>query len=184
MVSDSPAPDRRADAGTITYEGALWRVFRTRGRHRIAWNDFRSYGQQMVAMYAGTDALTPFAEVFGLPRVIDPSARSGWHLAGWTPLRQLTLLDVATSGVVLPSADIRRTEPWPEFAGGASTAEDGAEYDGVIGRSRLGAQPVIILFEKSSGALPQVPQYHQPLAGTPAVVAEAAMRLGFGIRNY
>jgi len=180
MVSDSPAREHGADAGIAIYEGPLWRVFRTRGRHRIAWNDFRSYGSDTVAMYAGTDALTPFTEVFGRSRMIDPSARSGWHLAGWNPIRQIALLDLSDSGVALPSADIRRTEPWPHFTSG----EDGAEYDGVIGRSRPGASPVIILFERSADALPHVPEYSHPLAGTRAVVAAAAQRLGFGIRNY
>ncbi|HYI34859.1 MAG TPA: hypothetical protein VEX88_15480 [Glaciibacter sp.] len=164
----------------MTYEGPLWRVFRTRGRHRVAWNDFRGYGSQVMAMYAGTDALTPFAEVFGRSRMIDPSARSGWHLAGWTPTRQLTLLDLAHSGAVLPSADIRRTEPWPQF----TSTDFGAGIDGVLGSSRRGAGSVIILFESSAGALPHVPGYHQPLASTPAVVAAAAIRLGYGIRNY
>lgn len=185
MVSDSAAHEHRADAGITTYEGPLWRVFRTRGRHRTAWNDFRSYGSHTVAMYAGTDALTPFAEVFGRSRMIDPSARSGWNLAGWTPIRHLALLDLSDSGVALPSADIRRTEQWPPFASAEDGAEhDGAEYDGVIGRSKLGTGPVIILFERSADAFPDVPQYFQPLSDTREVVAAAAMRLGFGIRNY
>jgi hypothetical protein len=172
VVSELPA--------IMTYEGPLWRIFRTRGRHRVAWNAYRDYGPQVTAMYAGTDALTPLAEVFGRPRMIDPSAQSGWRLAGWIPTRQLSLLDLATNGAILPSADIKRTDPWLQF-----TSDDlGAEIDGVRGRSRLGAESVIILFESAAGALPQVPEYDQPLASTPAVVAAAAIRLGYGIRNY
>lgn len=180
MVSDLPAHEHSAGIRIMRYQGPLWRVFRARGRHRVAWNAYRNYASQVTAMYAGVDALTPFTEVFGRSRTIDPSTRSGWHLAGWTPTRQLSLLDLATGGVLLPRADIKRTEPWPQF----TTDDLGTEIDGIRGRSRLGAESVIILFESSEGALPQAPEYDQPLASTPAVVAAAAVRLGYGIRNY
>lgn len=29
---------------TLTFRGALWRVFRTAGPHALAWNELRHYG--------------------------------------------------------------------------------------------------------------------------------------------
>ncbi len=175
MVSE---PLNRADVGSanvITYDGPLWRMFQTRGRHRVAWNQFRHH----AVMNTATDALTPFAEIFRRSRVIDPSVGSGWCLAGWTPTRPLTLVDLADRNVALP-ATLAETEALADLIEG----RDGIEVDGIMSRSAFGREPVITVFHTSTGTFPEVPQFQRALAAMPPVVSTAAARLGFGIRPY
>lgn len=119
-----------------------------------------------MAIYAATDALTAFAEVFYRTRIIDPSAGSGWALAGWMPTRELRL-------DLLDDSDSQPT-----------TERQGSGSDGTWSRSPHRGEPVITLFESSADSFPKLPQFNQLLAAIPGAVAEAATRLEFGIRNY
>ena len=119
-------------ASVITYDGPLWRMFQTRGRHRVAWDQFRHHR----IMNTATDALTPFAEIFRRSRVIDPSVGSGWCLAGWTPTRQLTLVDIVERNFVFP-ATVAETEALADLIKG----RDDTELDGILSRSASGHEP-------------------------------------------
>lgn len=162
-------------ANVIAYDGPLWRMFQTRGRHRVAWDQFRHH----KGMNTAADALTPFAEIFRRSRVIDPSVGSGWCLAGWTPTRQLTLVDLAERNVVLP-ATLAETEA----LAGLIEGRENTELDGIMSRSASGREPVITVFHRSTETFPEAPQFQRALAEMPSVVSTAAARLGFGIRPY
>lgn len=164
--ADAASEGAAAHTGEVmSYEGPLWRMFRARGHRRVAWNEFGPGGRPDASaavtparMRVGDDAVSPFSAVFSRSRVIDPSAGSGWTLAGWMPTRPLTLVQ----------AD-------------AITDDD---TDGTWAPSSVPGTPTIHLLPRSIDSFPDAPDFQRPLSNALPVVAAAAARLGYGIRNY
>jgi hypothetical protein len=185
----------------VAYDGPLFRIHDTGGRHPTRWDALRTYGPldarwdphplptgehpayQMA--YAATDPLTPFGEFFQRTRVIDLS-RPSLHLSGWRPSRQLRLLDLTgtwalRNGAAAALAQAPRTtcRSWSR----AILDQLGADLDGLWTLSTITGRPTVALYGKAGSAFPAAPSISRPLNHEELVVVveQARDESGFAV---
>lgn len=158
-----------------TFQGVLWRVFRTEGAHPVAWNQLRHYGPMedmrfdphpppkgrhpgVGVMYTATQAYTALGEVYQGDRVIDRTA-GGATIAAWGPSRPLLLLDLTSNWPVLNGAaaaimmdDKANTRSWAQ----AIDERYGDALDGLFHQSSINNEPLVTLFSRTE-RVPAVP---------------------------
>ncbi|QHC58829.1 RES family NAD+ phosphorylase [Rathayibacter sp. VKM Ac-2760] len=185
------------------YSGALWRVYRTGGRHPGAWDTLRHHGPvpgmrfdphpppegdhpSVGVLYAATEAVTALGETYQRRRVID-RVQSAPRLVGWRPARPLTLLDLTGEWPVRNGAAAaiqmgakRATQPWAR-----AIEERLRDVDGLWHLSAVTGTPLVTLFSRAERvpAFPRRPSFHTALDDVTAdpVVLHAAQRLGFAV---
>lgn len=185
-----------------SFEGALWRVFRTEGPHAVTWDQLRHYGpvpgmrfdphplptgmhRESGVMYAATRSHTALGEVFQSTRVIDRSM-GGATIAAWIPSRTLRLLDLTSNWPVLNGAaaammmdDKTTTQAWAR----AIDQRHGGELDGLYHQSSINSEPLVTLFSRTERvpAFPARPSLSALLSDTTAdeIVARAMWQLGY-----
>jgi len=176
----------------------IWRVHRTSGAHVIGWNQLRHYGpldtmrfdphdppphtQARGVSYHALEVPTVLAEVFHQTRVINVS-RGDPYLTGWTPTRELVLLDLTGDWPIRNGASYTintgRKNHCRAWARAVSTAWP--DLDGLWHHSSLTGSAVVTLFNGSAGAFPASPDFSNPLAhpGLFPVLRAAAARIGY-----
>lgn len=204
-VPPTPPAELIASAQHIrTYEGLLWRIYRTAGAHALRWDELRRYGPvpgmrfdphplpigvhpNAGVMYTSTTADTAFAETFHSSRVIDrTTARPA--LVAWQATRPLELLDL--------------TSFWPIQNGAAASIMMGAKahtqawaraidtqlvgrIDGLFHLSSLTSDPMVTLFDRATrqNAFPRRPAFRAILADSAAdeIVLKMSESLNFDV---
>lgn len=185
-----------------TFEGSLWRVFRTEGARPVAWNQLRHYGpipdmrfdpQPLPAdtypdtgvMYAATRPYTALGEAYQGDRVIDRSM-GGATIVAWVPSRELMLLDLTSNWPVLNGAaaammmdDKATTQAWAR----AIYERHGDALDGLYHQSSINNEPLVTLFSRTEKlpAFPARVRFSARLTDTTAdeIVAQATRMLGY-----
>lgn len=191
------------DPGHIrTFEGSLWRVFRTEGAHALGWNELRQYGPVpgmrfdphpppagrhpgVGVMYTSTRPVTAIGEAYQATRVID-RRMGGATIASWVPSRPLVLLDLTSNWPVLNGAaaammmdDKASTQAWAR----AIFERHGDVLDGLYHQSAINAEPLVTLFSRAERvpAFPARVRFSARLSDATAdeIVAQAVRRLGY-----
>ena len=185
-----------------TFEGSLWRVFRTEGPHAVAWNELRHYGPianmrfdpqpppadtypDIGVMYAATRPYTALGEAYQATRVIDRSM-GGATIASWIPSRPLLLLDLTSNWPVLNGAaaammmdDKAATQAWAR----AIYERHGVALDGLYHQSSINNEHLVTLFSRAEKvpAFPARVRFSARLSDTTAdeIVAQATKNLGY-----
>lgn len=185
----------------LEYDRALWRIYRTQGKHRQHWDELRDFGPlksmrwdphpepaaaqpDWAVGYASPDVETAFAEVFQAARAIQLSAAQA--LVGWMPTRTLHLLDLtgqwlmnngASSSLAGGRKDTCRNwshtiqSTWPDL-------------DGLLVPSSMNGKPSVVLYAHARDTFPTGPQVARPL-NSPAlagIIRDAATQLQWPIR--
>ncbi|MBC7593061.1 MAG: RES family NAD+ phosphorylase [Kineosporiaceae bacterium] len=187
-----------------SFNGRLWRVYRTVGAHAVNWDELRHFGPvagmrfdphplpqsvnpEIGVMYTATDMVTALGEVYQNGREIT-RAVGGATLVAWDPSRVLTLLDLTTTWPVLNGAaasimmdDKEHTQAW------AHAIHDRARLilDGLYHRSSITNRPMVTLFSRTERhpAFPPRPQFRALLTDSAAdpLVSFAAKELSFKV---
>lgn len=194
---------RRLPAGST-----LARVYFSRSRHTIPWNEFRytgplnsrgdhhlpnpqgmAHAQQRGIYYAATDAKTCLAEVFQHTRRIDRAFQAPW-LAIFKTLRALEVLDLtgdfATrmgASMAIHSGSRERAREWARDLYQAFPAAQGIFY----AASMHAGAPAFALNERALEAgplFPVHPDFHRALADDAMLdpLKHAARSLGYALR--
>lgn len=204
-LPDTPPASFTTESSHLrSYQGPLWRIYRTTGPHALSWDELRHHGPvpgmrfdphppsrgthaDVGVLYTATDATTALAEVFQGRRVIDRSEGRPMVVA-WEPTRPLTLLDLTSNWPVLngASASIQRgpkrsTQAWAR----AIRDRYADEVDGLWHLSAITGQPLVTVFDRADrvASFPKRTRVHLGLADVTAdvLVAFAARRLGYGV---
>jgi hypothetical protein len=194
---------RRLPAGST-----LARVYFTRSRHAIAWNEFRytgplnsrwdhhvpnaqgaPYAQERGIYYAAADAKTCLAEVFQNTRRIDRAFQAPW-LVIFKTSRVLQVLDLAGdfatrmgASMAIHSGSRVRARAWALDLYRAFPTAQGILY----AASMHGGAPAFALNERAlEGAplFPAHPEFHRALADDAMLdpLKHAARALGYALR--
>ena len=194
--------DRESDL--TVYDGPLWRIVRAAGEHPSTWDQLRRFGpvkglrydpwdtapglQDRGVMYAATDAVTAFAEVYQRPRSITRAA-GGATLASWHPTRPLLLLDLTGTFMVRNGASASVSTGPKRFTQAWAARFDqqlGGEIDGLWHPSAMTAHPLVTLFERSVSvnSFPNRSEFHRALTDPlmNRLLARVATELSFQLR--
>lgn len=194
---------RRVPAGTT-----LARVYFTRSRHAIAWNEFRytgplnsrwdhhvpnaqgaPYAQERGIYYAAADAKTCLAVVFQDTRRIDRAFQAPW-LVIFKTSRVLEVLDLSSDFAIRMGASMAihsgsqvRARGWARDLYQAFPTAQGILY----AASMHGGAPAFALTERAleGGPLfPAHPEFHRALADDAMLdpLKHAARALGYALR--
>ena len=185
----------------VTYVGPLARLHRIRGAHPVRWDQFRKFGPlgdqrwdahdpppsiqpDRAILYACTDVVTCFAEVFQQERTV--LADDTRALAAWTPTRPLRLLDLRADWPInngaaasLHAAPKNVCRAWAREVARQSTAV-GIGLDGLIAPSTMrGRKDVVVLNSNSATAFPPAPETERVLndSAVAGVLEEVQKRL-------
>ncbi len=138
-------------------------------------------------MYAATDAVTPFGEVYQSLRVIS-RREGGPAVVAWEPSRELVLLDLTTNWPVLNGASAAlmmgektHTQTWAR----AIDFRLGRDFDGLYSLSSITGKPMVTLFSRTERvpAFPARPRFHAMLTDPAAdyLVQLAVDDLGYDV---
>lgn len=170
-----------AETHTLQAGARLWRIYSRAGRYPTRWNDFRFFGpseksrfdhheeparlQQRGILYAAPSIPVCIAEVFQRDRTIDRLAGEPW-LVGFETARDLLLLDLTNQWPLRVGAsqeiNARPREVARAWSGGIYAA-----YPAVAGlwyRSKMHGGTAVALYERTAGAVPAAPLFHEALA--------------------
>lgn len=188
------------------YDGPLWRIHTTTGRHPQEWNDLRWNGpihnqrwdpqrgpveavSTAGVSYAAVDYVTCFSEVFQRDRQI--SRTSDRALSGWKPTRPLELVNLLGgdgtgdwavkhgASASLPQAPKSTCRAWA-----AEIYEQlGARIDGLLVPSTVLGDPMVVLFTRSVSAFPIGPDFSRSLehVAVTRMAIKASDRLGWAL---
>lgn len=186
-----PAVDLITGPGDILeYDRALWRIYRTQGKHRQRWNQLRDFGPlksmrwdphpplpgragqkaqptatqpDWTVGYASPDVETAFAEVFQQTRAIRLSAAQS--LVGWMPSRALRLLDLTGQWLLHNGASSSLASGRKDTCRNWShtIAKTWPDLDGLYVRSGKNDKPSVVLYAHARDAFPADPQMARPL---------------------
>lgn len=202
-VPDTPPATFTTEAQHYkSYDGPLWRIYKTQSKYRNSWDGLRKTGPlpgqrfdphplprgkypSSGVLYAATDAITAFGEVYQDSRVID-RVEEAPVLVGWYPTRELALLDLTGSWPVVNGAAAsiqmgpkRATQAW------ARAIDDRLDVDGLWHLSAITGKPIVSLFARSTRlpAFPARPGYRVLLADDAAdsPINRARKTLGYGV---
>lgn len=171
------------DDDVVPLASAMFRIHSTEGRHPAEWHEFRTFGPLdrsrwdphpypqgqhpgYGVLYAATDYVTPFAEVFQHYRRINLSARRA--LAGWEPTRPLQLLDL-TGNWPLRNGAAHSWQHAPRSTcrawARAIRAQCPDDIDGLLAESTLTgeASRVVVLWEGTTDHFPNAPAVSRAL---------------------
>lgn len=192
---------------TMAAGSLVARVYYSRGRHPLGWNEFRHFGpldsrwdhhllgpgdtpvqQDRSIYYAATDAKTCLAEFFQHTRRIDRAARSPW-LVIFELSRKLDLLDLtgdfATrigASMEIHSGTRSRARRWACDLYEAFPTLDGIFY----ASSMNGGEPALALTDRAEKreVFSPHPLFHRALADDVLLdtLKDAADRLGYALR--
>lgn len=182
---------RKADFAA--YESVLFRLHRIEGRHRVKWDQMRTWGPLLSArwdphpepvgeydeaavMYAATDYSTALGEVFQGTRSITLSPARA--LVAWTPARPLRLLHLTDTWAMrngasgsLDSATRSTCRAWAR-----AIHTTWPDLDGLLTHSAITRRPLVTLFAPAGDSFPASPSVTRPLShpalGALAVAAD------------
>jgi hypothetical protein len=185
-----------------SYDGALWRIYRTASKYKPAWDTMRTFGPvkgnrfdphplpaadypESGVLYVATDATTAFAEVYQDSRRIDRLEETP-ALVGWFPTRPLQLLDLTGNVPVLNKASAsiqmgpkRSTQNW------ARAIDDRLDVDGLWHLSAITGKPIVSLFARARRvpSFPARPSYRVLLSDDAAnsPINKARKDLEYGV---
>jgi len=179
----------------------LWRIYFRAGEHPGRWNRFQTFGptgarfdhqpppprthRKRSILYASDSGVTCVAEVFQEGRTID-RFRDAPALAAFRTHEPLELLDLSGA--------------WPARAGASMTINSGSRSRARDGSRQIYADspyihgrryassmntilPALALSDRARPAVPAPPELDHLLADSslPALLADAALRLGYGM---
>lgn len=176
----------------------IWRVHRTSGAYVIPWNQLRHYGpidtmrfdhhdppphtQAKGISYNALDVPTVLAEVFQQTRVINRT-KGDPYLTGWTPTRDLALLDLTGNWPIRNGASYTINTGRKDHCRAWARAITAAwpDLDGLWHNSSVTGQTVVTLFETTADAFPTTPIFSNPLthAGLFSILSTAAAWIGY-----
>lgn len=158
----------------------LWRIHNAAGPHRLAWNELRRFGPlesfrwephpppttthpTTGVLYAAFDVLTVFGEVFQHRRRIQLDGNRA--LVGWSPVRELRLLDLTGlwpvhngASAALQSAPRSTCRAWAQAIHAFRP-----DLDGVYALSTVTNRPMAALFTSAASAFPPAPSLSRRL---------------------
>ncbi len=197
-----PRPLQRAARDVVAFRKPLWRIHRVTGPHALPWDGLRDHGPisemrwdphppprgkhpGIGVSYASADAATAFAEVFQARRAITRSGDQG--LAGWTPIRDLQLLDLTGDWALRngASASLHAARKSTCRAWARAIHETWPDLDGLYAPSTMTGRPMLVLFSGSASTFPRGPQLSRVLSD-PAlntIVSLVARELGWPVRR-
>lgn len=193
------------DSHILKFEDALWRIYRSKSRHRPRWDELRTFGPVpgmrfdphptpqgdhpgFGAMYAACDPVTAFAEVFYRTRVIDRVDEVP-VLVGWRPVRPLTLLDLTGTWPIANLAaaslqmidDKNLTRLWARKI----FSQLGSDFDGLYHHSAVDSKPLVTLFDRArrKPSFPDWPEFSAALTddSAAALVEDARATLNYDV---
>lgn len=192
---------------TLEPGSRLARVYYSRGRHPLRWDEFRHFGplssrwdhhlsarndlatmQDRSVYYAATDARTCLAEIFQHGRRIDRAAQAPW-LVIFELAQPLSLIDLSGDFVTRMGASMAihsgpraRARHWARELYEAFPALDGIFY----ASSMNGGAPALALTDRAEkrSVFPSHPLFHRALADDVLLDAlkYAASSLGYALR--
>lgn len=199
----------RLDPATrvITAGSRVARVYYSRSRHPLRWNQFRHFGplnarwdhhlpdsagtpamQKRSVYYAATDAKTCLAEFFQHTRRIDRASQSPW-LVVFELAQSITLLDLTGDFVTRMGASMEihsgsraRARRWA-----CDLYEAFPTLDGILYASSMnGGELALALTDRAEGTaiFPPHPLFHRALADDVLLdtLKDAGDRLGYALR--
>lgn len=208
MTSKSPGAPPSAltyeDRDLRRYDGPLFRIHATSGRHPSRWNQFRHWGPTSSrwdphplppgehpghgVLYTAVDTSTAFGEIFQEGRIIDLQGDDR-YLTGWQPARELVLLDLTDTWPLrngatadLSSAEKDTCRTWAR-AVHTELSVAGPRIDGLYSTSTITGRPVVTLYRRSIDSLPTAPQLARELGHDDlvAIVEKAMEDTGFDV---
>jgi hypothetical protein len=192
---------------TIAAGCRLARIYYSRSRHSLAWNQFRHFGplnsrwdhhlpdsagapalQERSVYYAAVDAKTCLAEFFQYTRRIDRAAQAPW-LVVFELARPVELLDLSGdfatrigASMQIHSGSRARARRWACDLYDAFPGIHGIYYASSVN----GGEPALALTDRAEklGVFPAHPLLHRALADDVLLDAlkDAADRLGYALR--
>lgn len=184
----------------LSVESVLWRVHRTSGEHVVPWNQLRHWGpastmrfdphepppkvQERGVSYAALSVPTALAEVFQQTRVIN-TRRASPYLTGWSPARELALLDLTGSWPVQAGASYAintgRRDHCRAWARAIHTARP--DLDGLWHHSSMTGGDAATLFTNAADSFPDRPLLSLPLdhPGIRGHLLAAAARIAYRV---
>lgn len=177
-----PGTLHRTEGDLLFWEQPLFRIHRTQGAHVLPWNEFRTFGPiprgrydphpkptadypNRGVMYAATDVPTALAEMFQTTREIT-TGQGAPQLTAWTPLRQLTLLNLCEDWALKNQA-AHSLAHGPRAVCRAWSRAIFAEWDdldGLWAPSTMSGRPIVALYERARSAIPHAPSFSRPLS--------------------
>ena len=192
---------------TIPSGSRVARVYYSRSRHALRWDEFRHFGplnsrwdhhlpdaagkpatQERSIYYAATDAKTCLAEVFQHTRRIDRAAQSPW-LVVFELAQSLDLIDLTGDFTIRMGASMEvhsgtriRARRWA-----CDLYEAFPKAQGILYASSMnGGAPALALSDRAErrGMFPQHPLLHRSLADDVLLdtLKDAADKLGYALR--
>lgn len=197
-----PRPLVAEEGDFLSFGEALWRIHRTRGRHRQRWNDLREFGPistmrwdphpspqgvypGAAVSYASPNVATAFAEAFQHRRAITLS--SAQALVGWMPSRELRMLDLTGQWLLHNGASSSlaggrkdRCRAWSHAIG-----QTWPDLDGLYVPSTMTNAPMVVLYAPSRSAFPAGPNVARSLdsPSLSGVLVDVAASLRWPIRQ-
>lgn len=178
----------------------LWRIHRTQGSHVIAWNGFRTFGPVAArydpqaeprgnhpgdgVSYTALELKTAAAEVYQTSRRIDTTTDAP-YATSWTPTRPLQLLDLTGDWALFNGASASLAQASRPTCRNWSRAihQTWPDLDGLWAPSTMTGQPMVVLYEPATSAMPDFPAFSEPLsvAVVWSVLAQIATTIGYEI---
>jgi hypothetical protein len=118
----------------------------------------------VTVLYAATDPTTALAEVFQSRRSITVSGQRA--IAGWSPARELRLLDLMNGSWALRNGASASLDSAPKNtcrAWARAIAATWADLDGLYVRSTMTGLPMVVLFAPAGDSFPGNPAFARPL---------------------
>ncbi|WP_219107016.1 RES family NAD+ phosphorylase [Austwickia sp. TVS 96-490-7B] len=175
---------------------------RTQGRHVTAWDEFRHHGPlagmrwephpagpishhpRHGVSYQGVDIATCLAEVFQTTRCIDTHTGKP-QIIMWTPTRPVPLLDVTGTWPIRQGASAAlMSAPRPVCTAWAQAIHhDLPQVEGIMTRSTMTGNAVVVLFTAAASAFPAAPDHVVSLSSDIGVLLAhaAAVELGYAL---